>query len=180
MMSANTPATARPVGAPEWRGWARRIGLFAALWWILTDGVAASWMIGAPIVLLAAWLSRSLWADPPLSLLGVARFVPFFAYQSLAGATDVAKRALQPRMPLYPGVVRHRLRLPPGVARVSLANVVSMLAGTLSADLEGDELVIHALDVRNDLHAMVEDLEPRIAAVFNLPLEKLPHKEGGQ
>lgn len=170
MMPANTSATTQPVGAPDWHGWAWRIGLFAALWWVLTGGVAASWVLGAPAVLLAAWLSRSLWADPALSLRGVARFVPYFAYQSLVGATDVARRALQPKMPLYPGLVRHRLRLPPGVARVSLANVVSMLAGTLSADIEGDELVIHALDARSDLHAMVDDLEPRIAAVFNLPL----------
>jgi multicomponent Na+:H+ antiporter subunit E len=73
-------------------------------------------------------------------------------------------------MPLHPGVVRHRLRLPPGASRVTLANVVSMLAGTLSADLEDDELVIHALDARNDLHAMVLDLEPRIAALFGLEL----------
>jgi multicomponent Na+:H+ antiporter subunit E len=177
MMPASTPATVRAVGLPDWRGWARRIALFAALWWILTDGVAASWLIGAPIVLLAAWLSRSLWADPPLSMLGVVRFVPYFTYQSLVGAADVARRALQPKMPLYPGLVRHRLRLPPGVARVSLANVVSMLAGTLSADIEGDELVIHALDARSDLHAMVDDLEPRIAAVFNLPLEPAPDGE---
>ena len=49
-----------------------------------------------------------------------------------------------------------------------------MLAGTLSADIEGDVLVIHALDARNDLHAMVDDLEPRIAAVFNLPLDGAP------
>lgn len=179
MMPGNTP-TANAFGSTGWRSWARRIALFAVLWWILTDGDAASWMIGAPMVLLAAWLSRSLWADPPLSLLGVARFLPYFAYESLAGATDVAARALHPKMPLYPGVVRHRLRLPPGVARVSLANVVSMLAGTLSADLEGDELVIHALDARNDLHAMVEDLEPRIAAVFNLPLAPAPGKEAEQ
>lgn len=179
-MPAMTPATARALGSPEWRGWARRLALFAAFWWILTDGAVASWVIGAPAVLLAAWLSRTLWADPPLSLRGVARFVPFFAYESLVGATDVAKRALQPAMPLYPGVVRHRLRLPPGVARVSLANVVSMLAGTLSADLEGDELVIHALDARTDLHAMVEDLEPRIAAVFNIPLAPASGGEAGK
>lgn len=179
-MPANTSATIPPVGATDWRGWARRIGLFAALWWVLTDGVAASWVLGVPTVLLAAWLSRSLWPDPPLSLTGVARFVPYFAYQSLVGAADVAQRALRPKMPLYPGVVRHRLRLPPGVARVSLANVVSMLAGTLSADIEDDELVIHALDARSDLHAMVDDLEPRIAAVFNLHLGQAPGGEADQ
>lgn len=178
-MPANTPANAKPAGATDWRGWARRIALFAALWWVLTDGVVSSWLIGVPTALLAAWLSRSLWADPPLSVSGVARFVPYFAWQSLVGATDVARRALQPRMPLYPGLVRHRLRLPPGVSRVSLANVVSMLPGTLSADIEGDELVIHALDARSDLHAMVVDLEPRIAAVFNLPLAQGSPRESG-
>lgn len=158
-------------GQLGWQGWVRRLALFGAIWWILTGGVADGWLVGAPVVVLAAWMSRTLWADPPLSLRGIARFIPFFARQSLAGATDVAIRALQPSLPLHPGIIRHRLRLPSGVTRVSLANVVSMLPGTLSADLDGEELVIHALDTRQDLHAMVIDLEPRIAAVFGLSLE---------
>jgi multicomponent Na+:H+ antiporter subunit E len=149
-----------------WLAWLRRIALFAALWWILTDGAADSWWIGGPIVLLAAWLSHALWAPSPLSLVGLARFAPWFAWQSLVGATDVAMRAFQPRMPLRPGVVHYSLRLPPGAPRVALANVVSMLAGTLSVDLIGEQLVIHALDTGKDLHAMVVDLEPRIASVF--------------
>ena len=173
-MSANTPPASDPTSQPGWQRWARRVALFAALWWILTDGAVDSWLIGTPVVLLAAWLSLALWADTPLSLRGLARFVPFFAYQSVVGAADVAMRALQPDMPLYPGVVRHRLRLPSGAPRVALANVVSMLAGTLSADLDGDELVIHALDMRKDLHAMVVDLEPRIAAVFGLDIDAAP------
>ncbi len=169
-MPAHTPSAQRTADHPAWRGWLRRIVAFAVLWWILTGGAADSWWIGAPIVLLAAWLSLVLWASPPLSLSGMARFIPFFAYQSLAGATDVAIRVLQPRMPLHPGVLRQRLQLPPGACRVALANVVSMLPGTLSADLEGDQLVIHALDMRKDLRAMVHDLEPRIAAVFSVEL----------
>lgn len=176
-MPENFPSTPRAAGQPGWQGWVRRLALFGAIWWILTGGVAGSWLIGAPIVVLAAWMSQTLWAESPLSLRGIARFLPFFAWQSLAGATDVALRALQPSLPLYPGIVRHRLRLPPGVSRVSLANVVSMLPGTLSADLDGDELVIHALDTRQDLHAMVVDLEPRIAAVFGLSLAVPPGRE---
>ena len=170
-MSANTSRAPRATGRLDWQGWVRRVVLFAVLWWILSDGAVDSWVIGLPIVLVGAWLSTTLWAEPPLSLAGLARFLPWFAYQSLAGATDVALRALQPRMPLHPGVVRHRLSVPPGACRVTLTNVISMLPGTLSADLDGDELVIHALDARKDLHAMVVDLEPRIAAVFGLDLE---------
>lgn len=166
-MSANRKSS-RTSNRLGWQGWARRVAGFAVLWWILSGGVAYSWLVGAPIVLLAAWLSLDLWTHSALSLRGLVRFVPWFAYQSVAGATDVAIRALQPDMRLRPGLVRHRLRLPRGAARVTLANVVSMLPGTLSADLEGDELVIHALDTRKDLHQMVIDLEPRIAAVFGL------------
>jgi len=170
-MQANTTPAPRATGRPGWRCWLRRVVLFAVLWWILSGGALDGWVIGTPFVLLAAWLSLRLWAETPVSLSGLARFVPWFAYQSVVGATDVAIRSLQPRMPLHPGIVRHRLRLPPGASQVTLANVVSMLAGTLSADLEEGELVIHALDARKDMHAMVLDLEPRIAALFGLELE---------
>lgn len=158
-------------GRSGWQGGVRRTLMFAVLWWLLTDGALDSWLIGAPIVLAASWLSLTLWTGPALSIVGVARFVPWFMWQSLAGATDVALRAFRPRMPLAPGLVRHRLRLPEGVARVSLANVVSMQPGTLSADLVDDELLIHTLDTGHDMHSMVLDLEPRIAAVFGLELE---------
>lgn len=170
-MSQNPPPVPRVAVIAGWQGWVRRGFLFAALWWVLTDGAPDGWIIGIPVILLATWLSLKLWSKFPLSLPGVLRFVPWFAFQSVAGATDVALRAMRPNMPLHPGLVRHPLRLPRGASRVTLANVVSMLPGTLSADLEGDELVIHALDTRTDLDAMVRDLEPRIAGVFGLRLE---------
>jgi multicomponent Na+:H+ antiporter subunit E len=176
-MPSSSSLALRTHDRPGWTAGLRRIVLFAALWWILTDGAMDSWLIGAPVVLFAAWLSLALWAAPPLSLSGLAKFAPWFAWQSLVGATDVAMRALQPRMPLRPGVVRHTLRLPPGAPRVALANVVSMLAGTLSIDLEDEELVIHALDTGKNLHAMVVDLEPRIAAVFRCSLASGPRGE---
>jgi multicomponent Na+:H+ antiporter subunit E len=159
---------------PGWQAWARRVVLFAVLWWALTDGATGAWLFGIPVILLGAWTSLLLWTRQPLSLFGLARFLPYFVLQSLAGATDVARRALDPAMPLCPGLVRHRLRLPAGAARIGLANVISMLPGTLSADLAGDEVLVHALDTRNDVHAMVLDLEPRIAAVFGVALPPLP------
>ncbi|MFU8821601.1 MAG: Na+/H+ antiporter subunit E [Gammaproteobacteria bacterium] len=176
-MNTSTPSPPSANGHSAWQGPVRRVTLFAVLWWILTGGAAGSWLLGVPVILVAAWLSRTLWVDPPLSFRGVARFVPWFAYQSLHGAIDVAQRAFRPAMPLHPGLVRHRLRLPSGVCRVSLANVVSMLPGTLSAELDGDALVIHALDTRHDLHEMVRDLEPRIAAVFGLEVDAPPAGE---
>jgi len=168
-MNARTIPASRTSRMPGWQAWLRRLLLFAALWWVLSGG--GGWYVGAPFVVLATWLSLQLWTEYRLSLRGIARFLPWFAVQSLAGASDVARRALLPSMPLQPGLVRHRLRLPAGVCRVSLANVVTMLPGTLSADLVGDELVVHALDTGRDMHAMVLDLEPRIAALFGVTLD---------
>jgi multicomponent Na+:H+ antiporter subunit E len=163
-----------------WLAWLRRVVLFAALWWILSGGVRDSWLLGAPLAVLAAWLSLGLWRPTAISWTGLLRFIPYFAKQSLAGATDVALRALRPSMPLHPGLVRHRLRLPPGAPRVAIANVITMLPGTLSADLDGSEVVIHALDTRHDLHEMVLDLEPRIAAVFGASLAGGEEQEARQ
>ena len=174
-MNAIAQPAARASRTPGWQAWLRRVLMFAALWWVLAGG---GWYVGAPFVLLATWLSLQLWTEYRLSLKGIARFLPWFAVQSLAGATDVARRALLPSMPLQPGLVRHRLRLPAGVCRVSLANVITMLPGTLSADLVGDELVVHALDTGRDMHAMVLDLEPRIAALFGIALDPPPTAGG--
>jgi len=155
----------------------RRAIVFSLLWMFLAGGDAGSWMIGAPAVAAATLLSLRLWSGPAASLWALARFAPWFFRQSLDGAIDVAMRALHPAMPLYPGLVTFRLRLPSGASRVALANVISMLPGTLSADLKADRLTVHALDARQDLYAMLVELEPRIAGIFNVELAPRPAAE---
>lgn len=175
MMPERPNPAARLAGANGWLRGIRRAAFFSLFWVLLGGGSPGSWTVGAPMVAAATLISLRLWHGPPLSLSGLLRFLPWFARQSLAGAVDVAVRALRPEMPLAPGTVHHDLRLPAdGASRIALANVISMLPGTLSADLDGDELVIHALDTRQDLHGMVTGLEPRIAAVFGVALEEGP------
>lgn len=173
-----SPIPALPkTGNRGWRGWIRRGFFFAAIWWVLGGGAADSWLIGIPAVAASAWLSQFFWPGPPLSVRGLLRFAPWFVQQSLAGGLDVALRALHRDLPLHPGLLQHRVRLPEGGSRVALANTISMLPGTLSADLDGDRLVIHALDTRQDLASMVTDIEARIAAVFGVKLGGL--RDGG-
>lgn len=143
-----------------------RVVLFAALWWLLTGGAPGSWWIGAPVVLCAAWASRLLWWRGGFSWRAALAFLPWFAARSLAGALDVAQRALDPAMPLDPGLVQHRLRIAPGAPRVAMANVVSLLPGTLTAVLDDDHLVVHALDAGPRVQAAVAEIEVRIARIF--------------
>jgi multicomponent Na+:H+ antiporter subunit E len=78
---------------------------------------------------------------------------------------DVALRAVRRNPNLRPGLVEHRLGLPPGLARVVLADLVNLMPGTLTVDLDEDRLTIHVLDTAMPVREQILELEGRIAAV---------------
>lgn len=52
-----------------------------------------------------------------------------------------------------------------------LANVVSLLPGTLAAQLDDETMmVVHAVDAGTPVEAAVRAVEARVAAMFNVPL----------
>lgn len=146
----------------------------ALLWVVLNRGDAASWVVGLPSILIGAWLTALLpppqpWRISPAAALG---FVPFFLWNSLRGAWDVTWRALRPGVPIRPGFVDYRLRLPRGPARVLFLDVVTLLPGTLSADVDGDIARVHAIDLREPHEAALAALERRVARLFGLHLKE--------
>jgi multicomponent Na+:H+ antiporter subunit E len=148
-------------------GWLRAV-LFALMWWILTDEAMGSWLVGAPVVLFATLVSVVLLPPLSWSLLGIVRFVPYFLWRSLYGGVDVARRALHPRLPISPGMYDHRWRLPPGLPRVFMANTVSLLPGTLSAELDEEHLRVHVLDQTGTFALELKVIEARVAGLFGL------------
>ncbi|MGE0593952.1 MAG: Na+/H+ antiporter subunit E [Vicinamibacterales bacterium] len=151
-----------------------RVGFFALLWWMLTAGDRSSWIIGAPVVcgaaaLSLAWSRRSGWQ---LTAAGLAAFIPYFLWRSMAGSLDVAWRTLHPRMPIAPAIERYPLRLPPdGPARVFFADVVSLLPGTLSADLDDTSVTIHVLSgSAAQRRSELRRLEDKVGGLFGRTL----------
>ncbi len=144
--------------------------VFALVWWVLTDGAAASWVIGVPAVLLAVAVSIVLVSPVPVVWSELLRFAPFFLYHSLLAGSDVARRIFLRRVSIDPALVRYTLRLPPGPSRLVMANVVSLLPGTLSAELGRNLLTVHVLDRQKDFLAELDMVEQRVARMLNLPL----------
>lgn len=143
----------------------------ALLWAGLTGGAAETWVLGLPAVLAGTAI---LWRAAPLpvvriSVLGALGFAVWFLWQALRGAVDVAARALDPRLPVAPGYRRHPLTLPPGAPRLVMANAITLLPGTLTAEIGEDHLIVHMLDRRTDLAADLAALEARVRALFALP-----------
>jgi multicomponent Na+:H+ antiporter subunit E len=144
----------------------QRTALFVLLWWLLAEGDPASWLLGLPIIVLAAGFSLVLSPPSPHSLAGLLHFVPFFTLYSLKGAFDVTWRALHPALPISPVLVDYRMRLSGDEARVFMANSISLLPGTLSAMIDGAQLQVHVLDGRRDFRSELEALEERVAVLF--------------
>ncbi len=141
------------------------------LWWILSGGSLESWLIGGPLIVWTAWRSLVIWTALPFHSGALLRFMPFFVTQSLVAAVDVAMHALRPAMRLRPAMVRVPLRLPSGAPQVVLANVITLLPGTLSAELQAGQVVIHALDHELEVTDHVRKLEARVGTIFGLTLD---------
>lgn len=142
--------------------------LLGGLWWVLSNGSPSSWLVGLPALAGAAWASRRLqsFSGVRLSLIGLAGFLPFFLFQSLRGGLDVALRTLAPVMPIRPGFYRYRSALRTPAARTFFANCISLLPGTLVADLQGEWLELHVLDSATDPHRELARLERVVARLF--------------
>ncbi len=123
-----------------------------------------------PVVLLAVIASNALIPPTRLAWSGLLRFIPFFFTRSLMGGTDVAWRAFHPDLPIDPDLIAYPLRLPPGLPQVFMANTVSLLPGTLSAELGQSVLQVHVLDRRRDFVAELEAVEENVARVFGVSL----------
>lgn len=140
----------------------------ALVWWALAEGRPDSWGVGGVSVILAVLASLVL--SPPgrggIAPLGLLGFTGFFLIQSVKGGSQVAARALRPRMDLAPALVEVPVTLPEGVARVLLVNTLNLLPGTVCVGLRGDTLRLHVLDARLPIDAELRAVEARIAQLW--------------
>ncbi|NEX18967.1 Na+/H+ antiporter subunit E [Thiorhodococcus mannitoliphagus] len=150
---------------------------FCGLWLIFTGWNPGSWMIGVPSVLLATWAYGQLVGDSRApSAARTLGFVLFFLRESVRAGVDVASRILRPRMRISPGFQTYRMRLADPSARVLFIDSISLLPGTLSADLvHREEIRVHALDATLDLAPELADLERRVGRLFGEELTKEKH-----
>ncbi len=113
-------------------------------------------LVGVGIcVVLSLWLGQqySRLGLPPLGakrLLFLLAYLLVLAFEILRANLDVAYRVLHPAMPIRPGVVVIRTGLTSDIAKMILANSITLTPGTFTLDVVGDRLLIHWINVRTD------------------------------
>lgn len=146
----------------------KRLAIFLGLWLVLSGADPIGLAFGLPTAALAALFSMRLL--PPggreVSLFRLMAMVPGFLAHSVRGGIDVAWRALHPSLPIAPGWLHWRTKLPRGGPRVTLGSELSLLPGTLVAGSRGDVLYVHCLDLRQDVASEIAAEEARIAATI--------------
>jgi multicomponent Na+:H+ antiporter subunit E len=128
----------------------RRAAGFLVLWLVLAGVDPADLPAAILAVAAATWTSLRLLppGDARPLPLALARLVLRFVYQSVVAGVDIARRALDPRLPLQPGFVVYPARLPPGPGLNAFCTLTSLAPGTLPVGSdERGAIVIHCLDV---------------------------------
>ena len=127
-----------------------RAGLFLIFWLMISGWAPADLPVGLAAVAVATWVSFRLLPPKrsPLRLASLATLAASFLRQSVISGTDVAGRALNPRLTLNPGFLACPLRLPEGGERSAFCALSSLMPGTLPTGTnDQDELLVHCLDV---------------------------------
>lgn len=60
---------------------------------------------------------------------------------------DVAKRVIDPKLPINPGIVAIKTNLKEDYKKLMLANSITLTPGTITLDVKDDTLYIHWIDV---------------------------------
>jgi len=140
--------------------------VFSLLTWVaLTSSLEPQELVvGIAIcIVLSLWLNShySRLGLPPLSAKRLGFFLVYLAvllWEIVKANVDVAYRVVHPRMPINPGIVVVKTHLKSDIAKMILANSITLTPGTFTLDVVGDSLLIHWINVKAEETESTTDL----------------------
>ncbi|KPK84136.1 MAG: hypothetical protein AMJ81_06455 [Phycisphaerae bacterium SM23_33] len=144
--------------------------LFWSLHWtVVLGGVLAAALVTALLVhRFPAGAAKML---NPRRWFFAAIYLPYFLYYCVKANLDVAIRVLHPDLPIRPGIVKVRTHLSSSMAKTFLANSITLTPGTLTIDIDGQELYVHWINIHTQdpqrrYAEIVGRFEPLLRRIF--------------
>lgn len=97
-------------------------------------------------------------------------YIFVFASELIKANFDVAKRVVNPQLPINPGIVKVKTKLKSRIGRIILANSITLTPGTLTVETKDDAFYIHWIDVTSET---IEESTEEIVKKFEKYLEVL-------
>ncbi|MCH9670355.1 MAG: Na+/H+ antiporter subunit E [Gammaproteobacteria bacterium] len=142
--------------------------------WVALSGYFTNLLLGFGVVSVALviWIAHRMDAVEPAtggrgSLSGL-RLVPYLAWllkEIVVSNLDVAKVILNPRLPISPTTIRLRSTQRSLAGQVLYANSITLTPGTVSMNVQTDEIVVHSLTKSSALALRDGDMDARVTAV---------------
>ena len=138
------------------------LAIVLLVFWLTLSGIYTTFLITAGVisaVVISVLAHRMDVADQeghPIHLsLSAITYWPWLVWQIIRPALNVTRLIINPNLPINPTLTRVRMTQKTDVARVTYANSITLTPGTISVDIEGDEILVHAItsDNATDLEA---------------------------
>lgn len=151
--------------------------IFCFIVWILIAGVSVPELIlGAVVSLVLSVFLKKIcniklgWKTPLTIVLFIVLYVPVFIYELVKANIDVLYRVVNPRLPINPGFVRVETKLEGGLAKLLLANSITLTPGTISVDADDDGIYVHWINVEGKDSA---EFSEKVAGKFERIIRKV-------
>lgn len=143
------------------------------LFWLVLSGHYTPLYIGLGVLsaALVTWLNRhdEIVSNVVRAVPGLVAYTPWLLAQIVQSNLQVARLVLDPRLPIDPVVVRYRTAMRQDLAVATLANSITLTPGTVTIDIAGDELVVHALTPDTAAGVVSGEMARRVARVYGEP-----------
>ena len=130
------------------------IGLVIALtvFWLSNSGHYTPLLLslGAVSIALSVLLAHRLGgidreSSPYVRIIGFITYLPWLVLEILKANLLVIKACLRADLDICPALVRVRTTCRSDLAKVTFANSITLTPGTVTVEVEGDKLLVHAL-----------------------------------
>ncbi len=104
----------------------------------------------------------------PKSLMYSFLYIGVFIIALIKSNLDVIFRVLHPKLPIRPGIIRIETRLKSPIARMILANSITLTPGTFTVDIKDNIIYVHWIEVccENDSQKLTQELSGRFENIL--------------
>ena len=151
--------------------------LLLAIWLVLNNSLEAAVIYTG--IGLAAFLSLVLCKRcqvfndirlTPKAFIYTIAYIFVFLWELIKSNFNIAIRVLTPSLPINPGIVKAKTTLKSHMARLILANSITLTPGTFTIDIIDDTLYIHCVNIEDK---DMEEYAKKIIRKFEKYLEVL-------
>jgi multicomponent Na+:H+ antiporter subunit E len=147
---------------------ALKTSAFFLIWLLLSESFDGLHMgMGVVAAFTIAWLNTE--RASTRSSMRVWRMLWYFPWlmgRILRSGFHLSVLILHPALPIDPKMIRHRTKLQDDGSVVLLGNSITLTPGTITVELDSQDLVVHAMDDKSGDDVTSRRIEQRIDGLF--------------